>query len=698
MRRGKPAGEATPLSDADQKPKLEFLRKEGWLDKLSPRSIVKDIWQKRWVVLAEGEMCYYKEPDSSPLGVVPLSHVEKITGTGNRVILSMNPQYSSREWKWRADTAHDAEQWRDALEQVRADATSASEVVTRYSESGATQGKYWKRIDPAFKQQSLMAGRSHRNASIAHGADKASGGGESAADSSTKSPPMAMQGEEEVIEDAAAPRWARKRGASQIERPKEVLYMEGMLTKLNKGIGHSERFYVLNGNKMTGYKNARQEERASTWFMEQLTSIEVVKTDGRTMLSLELNGVEQYELVGRNEDEIRQWAAKLASAHVQFGGVLNISDLLHGPSKKSALYRQLEAQDAGQQSGTAIEMWCSNFDDKSGKDLKSFLETTPSIDAGLFTAIEAQLLPGTDITKNVMQSLHDCLYGVIVHFIDDWQMQPPALIVALLDWLFSYNLRLKRMGVVSLYPDLMNLPAAIQMIEHTCPLVCGTVLLPKSSTSGKTKFAKQWFSMKGSLIKSFESSEQEDAGAPPLQTFSVSRVVSVEREGKQLKLFFPKETSAKKSTVANPDVDLSGGRFPPAFVADLIKRLVREKEDGTLPFDGQRPFPGYELVEWICSINDLSHKVKRRDVSQGLAQSLIVNCAVARADGGADWDEDADYMFPCEAGCRFRFDLPVAFVCLFSAEWSCFVQLLKKKICKNWNSLPSGKTPPFVGR
>jgi hypothetical protein len=296
MRRGKPAGESPPLPVADQKPKREFLRKEGWLDKLSPRSIVKDIWQKRWVVLAEGEMCYYKEPDSSPLGVVPLSHVEKITGVGNRVILSMNPQYSSREWKWRADTAHDAEQWRDALEQVRADATSASEVVTRYSESGATQGKYWKRLDPAFKQQSLMAGRSHRNASISHGA------GEPAADSSTKLPPL----EEEVIEDASAPRWARKRGASQIERPKEVLYMEGMLTKLNKGIGQSERFYVLNGNKMTGYKNARQEERASTWFMEQLTSIEVVKTDGRTMLSLELNGVEQYELVGRNEDEIRQ--------------------------------------------------------------------------------------------------------------------------------------------------------------------------------------------------------------------------------------------------------------------------------------------------------------------------------------------------------------------------------------------------------
>ena len=69
--------------------------------------------------------------------------------------------------------------------------------------------------------------------------------------------------------------------------------MEGTLTKLNKGLGQSERFYVLNGNKMTGYKNTSQDERVSTWFMEQLTSIEVVKTDGRAMLSLELNGVEQ---------------------------------------------------------------------------------------------------------------------------------------------------------------------------------------------------------------------------------------------------------------------------------------------------------------------------------------------------------------------------------------------------------------------
>ena len=95
------------------------------------------------MVIAEGELCYYKDDsDSAPLGVVPLSHVDNITGEGNRVIFTMLPQYSSREWKWRADSAHDAQQWREALEEVRVMATAASDVVTRYSQSGVTDGKY----------------------------------------------------------------------------------------------------------------------------------------------------------------------------------------------------------------------------------------------------------------------------------------------------------------------------------------------------------------------------------------------------------------------------------------------------------------------------------------------------------------------------------------------------------------------------
>jgi len=293
MRRGKPSGQAASTSAADQKPKVEFLRKEGWLDKLSPRSILKDVWQKRWVVLAEGEMCYYKDAESSPLGVIPLSHVQSISGAGNRVILSMLPEYSSREWKWRADSAHDAEKWREALEDVRAAASSTSEVVSRYSESGVTDGKYWKRLDPTFKQQSLMAGRSHRTGSTAPGADRVAASSESASDAPSTRLALSTVGEAVEVEETAAPRWARKRGPSQADRPKEVLYMEGMLTKLNKGLGQIDRFYVLNGNKMTGYKNTSQSERVSTWFMEQLTSIEVVKTDGRAMLSLELNVVEQ---------------------------------------------------------------------------------------------------------------------------------------------------------------------------------------------------------------------------------------------------------------------------------------------------------------------------------------------------------------------------------------------------------------------
>jgi hypothetical protein len=644
MRRGKPSGEMAS-SSAAEKPKIEFLRKEGWLDKLSPRSILKDVWQKRWVVLAEGEMCYYKEPDTSPLGVVPLSHVENISGAGNRVIFSMLPQYSSREWKWRADTAHEAEKWREALEEVRAAASSISEVGSRYSESGVTEGKYWKRLDPTFKQQSLMAGRSHRTGSSAPGADRVSAPSQSANVESSRGQALASVGEGVEVEDAAAPRWARKRGPSQADRPKEVLYMEGSLTKLNKHLGGTERFYVLNGNKMTGYKNASQEERVSTWFMEQLTSIDVVNSDGRTVLSLGLNGVEEYELVGRSEEEIRRWGAKLAAAHVQFGGILNISDMFHGPNKKSALYKQLEAQSAGQQSGTAIDLWCSNYDDKSGKDLKSFLDATSSLDSGLLTQMESQLMAGTDVTKHFMQSLHDCLYGVIVHFIDDWQMQSPALIVGLVDWLSSYYMRLKRMGSASVYPDVFNLPASKQMIELTSPFVSSPIMLPKGTSKGK--FTKRWFSMKGSHIKTFESSEQEETGAPPLQLISVSKIVSIEREGKTIKLFFPKESAASKPSVAKSRVDSSSSNFPSGFISDLAKRLESEKEDETLPFDCNRPFPGYELVEWMCSITDLSYKVKRRDVSQGLAQSLISKGSVVRVDGGTDWDEDVDYMFPC---------------------------------------------------
>jgi hypothetical protein len=461
---------------------------------------------------------------------------------------------------------------------------------------------------------------------------------------------MAAVNEGVEVEDSAAPRWARKRGHSTTERPKEVLYMEGMLTKLNKKLGQIERFYVLNGNKMTGYKNARQDERASTWFMEQLTHIEVVKTDGRAMLSLEMNGVDKIELVGRSEEDIRQWGAKLAAAHVQYGGVLNISDLLHGPNKKSALYKQLEAQGTGQQAGTIIDLWCSNFDDKAGKDLSTFLDAAESLNSGLLAQLEAQLLPGTDITRSAMQSLHDCLYGVIVPFIDDWQMQSPALIVPLLDWLASYQSRLKRMAVVDLYPDILNLPVAKEMVELTCPFVCGQILLLKSSSSGKPKYTKRWFSMRGSCIKSFDSQEQEESGALPLQTIHLSGIASVERDGKQIKLLLPKESSAKKNSASKPDKDSLSSRFPPGFISDLVQRLNSDKDEGSLPFDSSRHFPGYELAEWMCSISDLSYKIKRRDVAQGLAQSLVVSGAVVRVDGGTDWDEDVDYMFAGAAG------------------------------------------------
>lgn len=650
MRKGK--GTAPSVVEVEN-PQIEFLKKEGWLDKLSPRSILKDVWQKRWVVLAEGEMCYFKEPGAQPLGVVPLSHVEKISGVGNRVVLTMMPQFSSREWKWRAtETAQDAEQWRDALEEVRASASSAAEIATRYTESGATDGKYWKRLDPVFKQQLLLSGRSHRG-SVAPSADRRSALGEPAHNASFQEKPPAAVGEEIEVEDVSAPRWARKRGPSNFEKAKEILYMEGTLTKLNKHLGHVERFYVLNGNKMTGYKNAGQIDRTSTWLMEQLTSIDIVKLDGRYQLSLELNGVEQCDLIGRSEEEIRQWASKLAAAHLQFGGVLNVSELLHGPSKKSSLYKQLESQSVAQQSGTAIDLWCSNFDDKSGKDLKSFLDVSASLDGGLFAQLETQLLPGTEITKTVMQCVHDCLYGVIVNFIDDWQMQPPALIVALVDWLGFYYMRTKRMGVVDLYPDMLTLPSARQMIELVCPIVSGNLMFPKPSTSGKSKFTKRWCSLMGSRLRSFDSSEQEGSGAQPVQIIPLISIVSVERDGKQLKLFYPSiDSSTKKVTaVATAEIDTKGGRFPQGFVKDLTNRLVLEKEDGTLPFDSSKPFPGYELVEWMCSkafsTTDVTYKVKRRDVSQGLAQSLISNGTVARVDGGSDWDEDVDYSFPC---------------------------------------------------
>jgi hypothetical protein len=523
---------------------------------------------------------------------------------------------------------------------VRVAASSAAEVSTRYTQSGVTDGKYWKRLDPVFKQQSMVTGRSYRG-SIAPGADRKLASTELPSNSS-----LSALSEEVEVEDASAPRWARKRGPKGPERSKEVLYMEGTLTKLNKHLGHVERFYVLNGNKMTGYKNAGQVERTSTWFMEQLTSIEVVKVDGRHQLSLELNGVEQCDLVGRSEEEIRQWACKLATAHFQFGGHLNVSDLIHGFSKKSSLYKQLESQSEDQRSGTVIDLWCTNFDDKAGKDLKSFLDSSASLDGGLLAQLESQLIPSTDVTKHVVQCLHDCLYGVIVQFIDDWQMQPPALIVLLIDWLGSYYIRLKRMGVIDAYPDILKLPSAKQMIEFTCPIVSGHLLLQKSAVSAKSKFIKRWFSMIGSRIRSFESSEQEDSGAQPLQTILLSDIVSVERDGKHIKLFFPKESIAKKVTVAATENDAKIGRFPPGFITDLTDRLVREKENGTLPFDSSKPFPGFELVEWMCSVPDLSYKVKRRDASQGLAQSLISNGAVARVDGCPDWDEDVDYMFP----------------------------------------------------
>ena len=664
MRRGRvnPASEAASPAAADQKPKPEFLRKEGWLDKLSPRSILKDVWQKRWVVVAEGELCYYKDADSEPLGVVPLSHVEKITGEGNRIIFSMLPQYSSREWKWRADSAHDAQQWREALEEVRLMATAASEVVTRYSQSGVTDGKYWKRLDPAFKQQSLIAaGRSHRKGSTA-GSERSNAANHSVDATSMQQLSAVNEGEE--VENVKAPTWARKRGASQADKPKEVLYLDGVLTKLNKGLGSVDRFYVLNGNKMTGYKNSRQEERVSTWLLEQLTFIEVVKEkgDGRVLLSLEMNGIEKVDLVGRSEDEIRRWAAKLAAAHVQFGGVLNLSELmLHGSGKKSALYKQLEAQDPGTQSGTIIDLWCSSFDDKASKDLKSFLDASHSIDAGLLTKLEAELLAGTDVTKSAMQSLHDCLYGVVVHFIDDWQQQTPALLVPFIDWLSSYTLRLKRMGTLDLYPDILNLPVAKQMIEHTCPFVSGPLFLPKNS-GDKSKLTKRWFVMHGSRINRFESADQEESGAAALETTLVANIVAVERDGKHLILSLPKESSSKKTGASKPEGAASDSHFPPGFVSDLVKRLVGGNEDGTLPFDSSRPFPGYELVEWICSITDLSYKAKRRDITQGLGQSLLMNGAIARADGGVEWDEDVDYMVPSASVQRVLLLLRLVFV------------------------------------
>jgi hypothetical protein len=351
--------------------------------------------------------------------------------------------------------------------------------------------------------------------------------------------------------------------------------------------------------------------------MEQLTHIEVVKEkgDGR-VLSLEMNGIEKVDLMGRSEDEIRQWVSKLAAAHVQFGGVLNLSELMMlGSGKKSALYKQLEAQEPGAQSGTIIDLWCASFDDKASKDLKSFMDFSVSLDAGLLTKLEAELLANTDITKRAVQSLHDCLYGAVINFIDDWQQQTPALLVPFLDWLGSYTLRLKRMGALDSYPDILNLPSAKQMIEHTCPFVSGPLLLPKSS-GDKTKFTKRWFVMHGSRINRFESADQEESGAAPLDTIRVADIVALERDGKNLTLSLPKESSSKKAAASKPGEDASESRFPAGFVSDLVKRLVGGSEDGTLPFDSSRPFPGYELVEWICSISDLSYKAKRRDMTQ----------------------------------------------------------------------------------
>jgi hypothetical protein len=105
-----------------------------------------------------------------------------------------------------------------------------------------------------------------------------------------------------------------------------------------------------------------------------------------------------------------------------------------------------------------------------------------------------------------------------------------------------------------------------------------------------------------------------------------------------------------------------------------VKRLESEKEDGALPFDCTRPFPGYELVEWLCSITDLSYRVKRRDVSQGLAQSLISIGTVARVDGGADWDEDVDYVFPCVLRC------PVMHICFVVKDLTVFAVIEEESL------------------
>jgi hypothetical protein len=293
--------------------------------------------------------------------------------------------------------------------------------------------------------------------------------------------------------------------------------------------------------------------------------------------------------------------------------------------------------------------------------LKSFLDASHSIDAGLLTKLEAELLAGTDVTKSAMQSLHDCLYGVVIHFIDDWQQQTPALLVPFIDWLSSYTLRLKRMGTLDLYPDILNLPVAKQMIEHTCPFVSGPLFLPKNS-GDKSKLTKRWFVMHGSRINRFESADQEESGAAALETTLVANIVAVERDGKHLILSLPKESSSKKTVASKPEGAAFDSHFPPGFVSDLVKRLVGGNEDGTLPFDSSRPFPGYELVEWICSITDLSYKAKRRDITQGLGQSLLMNGAIARADGGLEWDEDVDYMFPSASVQRVLLRLRLVFI------------------------------------
>ncbi len=163
-----------------------------------------------------------------------------------------------------------------------------------------------------------------------------------AANQSVDAAPLSAVNEGEEVESVQAPRWARKQVFGLTHD-----YLDGLLTKLNEGLGSVDRFYVLDGNKMTGYTNFSKKERVSTWLVEHLTCIEVVKEkgDGRVLLSLEMNGIEKVNLVGRSEDEIRRWAAGLAAAHVRFGGELNLSDLmLHGSGKKASAEAKADAE------------------------------------------------------------------------------------------------------------------------------------------------------------------------------------------------------------------------------------------------------------------------------------------------------------------------------------------------------------------